>query len=58
MTSFMAVNAHWLEVIGEQSGSGNHKKVKLHADLIGFHKSMEGTLESTLPIAFYSLKID
>ena len=38
MTSFMAVTAHWLEVIEEQSGSGSHKKLKLRADLIGFHK--------------------
>jgi hypothetical protein len=38
MTSFMAVTAHWLEVIEEQSGSGNHKKLRLRADLIGFHK--------------------
>jgi hypothetical protein len=33
----MAVTAHWIEVINEKS-STEPKKLRLRADLIGFHK--------------------
>jgi hypothetical protein len=36
--SFMAVTAHWIEVIKEGTPTGSGKKLQLRADLIGFHK--------------------
>lgn len=36
-TSFLAVTAHWIEVIDEKTSQGP-KKLRLRADLIGFHK--------------------
>jgi hypothetical protein len=36
-TSFMAVTAHWIEAIEEKTPTGS-KKLRLRADLIGFHK--------------------
>ena len=33
----MAVTAHWIEAIDEKTSSGS-KKLRLRADLIGFHK--------------------
>jgi hypothetical protein len=37
-TSFMAVTAHWIQAIEQQSPTGVNKKLHLRADLIGFHK--------------------
>ena len=37
-TSFMAVTAHWIEATDEKTPSGVKKKLRLRADLIGFHK--------------------
>lgn len=37
-TSFMAITAHWIEEIDEKMPTGLKKKLRLRADLIGFHK--------------------
>jgi hypothetical protein len=37
-TSFMAVTAHWIQAIDEKTSTGLKKKLRLRADLIGFHK--------------------
>jgi hypothetical protein len=37
-TSFLAVTAHWIEAINEKTSAGDKKKLRLRADLIGFHK--------------------
>jgi hypothetical protein len=37
-TSFMAVTAHWIQAIDENTPTGSNKKLALRADLIGFHK--------------------
>ena len=37
-TSFMAVTAHWIEATDEKISTGVKKKLRLRADLIGFHK--------------------
>jgi hypothetical protein len=37
-TSFMAVTAHWIEATDEKIPNGVKKKLRLRADLIGFHK--------------------
>lgn len=37
-TSFMAVTAHWIESVDEKTPTGSVKKLRLRADLIGFHK--------------------
>ena len=34
----MAVTAHWIEATDEKTPTGVSKKLKLRADLIGFHK--------------------
>lgn len=36
--SFMALTAHWIESVEEKTPTGTHKKLRLRADLIGFHK--------------------
>jgi len=36
-SSFMAVTAHWIEAVDEKSPTGSHKKLRLRADLVGFH---------------------
>lgn len=37
-TSFMAVTAHWIQAIEQQTPTAVNKKLHLRADLIGFHK--------------------
>jgi hypothetical protein len=37
-TSFMAVTAHWIQAIEEETPTGLKKTLQLRADLIGFHK--------------------
>ena len=34
----MAVTAHWIESSDEKTPTGSFKKLRLRADLIGFHK--------------------
>jgi hypothetical protein len=34
----MAVTAHWIDVVEEKTAAGPRKKLRLRADLIGFHK--------------------
>jgi hypothetical protein len=34
----MAVTAHWIESVDEKTPTGIQKKLRLWADLIGFHK--------------------
>jgi hypothetical protein len=34
----MAVTAHWIEAVEENTSSGSKKKLQLRSDLIGFHK--------------------
>jgi hypothetical protein len=36
--SFMAVTAHWIQAIEQETPAGVNKKLHLRADLIGFHK--------------------
>lgn len=35
---YMAVTAHWLQLVNEDSGNGPRQQLKLRADLIGFHR--------------------
>jgi hypothetical protein len=37
-TLFMAVTAYWIEATDEKIPTGVKKKLRLRADLIGFHK--------------------
>lgn len=36
LTSYMAVTAHWMEGIEQQSNSGIHYSLRLRSNLIGF----------------------
>ncbi|KAF8235399.1 hypothetical protein L208DRAFT_1179125, partial [Tricholoma matsutake] len=37
-SSFMAVTAHWIESVEEQTHTGTEKKLQLRSNLVGFHK--------------------
>ncbi len=52
---YMAVTAHWLQLVDEDSSNGPRQQLKLRADLIGFHRVPTRHTGDNLAIAFLSI---
>lgn len=49
---YMAVTAHWLQLVTEKSGNDSRLQLKLRADLIGFHRVPSRHTGEHLSVAF------
>jgi hypothetical protein len=52
LTPFMAITAHWIEVIEVRNAGGVEFSLKLRADLIGFHRVPGRHTGEHLAVAF------